>query len=240
MEASSQHIPSPGSERPAHARRAADSAPLLRVAIADDHAVVRTGYRRLLELDERMQVVAEFGDGESAYRWLCSHAADVLILDLSMPGRGGLATLHRLRKRMPALRVLVFTMHESADLAAEALRAGAAGYVTKSSAPDSLVAAVHAVVAGDRPVTPEVARAIGRSDRDSSPPHRSLSPREFEIFLMLARGDTIERIAATRWLSAKTIANYQTAIRQKTGLASSLEMYRYAEAHGLLPATDAS
>lgn len=217
--------------------RATDAAPLLRVAIADDHAVVRAGYRRLLELDERMQVVAEFGDGESAYRWLCSHAADVLILDLGMPGRGGLATLHRLRRRIPELRVLVFTMHESADLAAEALRAGAAGYVTKSSAPDSLIEAVRAVVAGERPVTPEIARAIARSERDASAPHRTLSPREFEIFLMLARGDTIEHIAKTRWLSAKTIANYQTSIRQKTGLASSLEMYRYAAAHGLLAAT---
>jgi DNA-binding NarL/FixJ family response regulator len=219
------------------ASRAIEPAPRLRVAIADDHAVVRTGYRRLLELDERMQVVAEFGDGESAYRWLCSHAADVLILDLSMPGRGGLATLHRLRRRVPDLRVLVFTMHESADLAAEALRAGAAGYITKSSAPESLVDAVHAVVAGEQPVAPEVARAI-RSDRRATAPHRSLTPREFEIFLMLARGDTVEHIAATRWLSAKTIANYQTAIRQKTGLGSSLEMYRYAEAHGLLPTSD--
>ena len=221
------------------ATRAANESPL-RIAIADDHAVVRTGYRRLLELDARMRVVAEFGDGESAYAWLSTNAVDVLILDLSMPGRGGLATLQRVRRRAPTLRVLIFTMHESAELAAQALRIGAAGFITKSSAPDSLVAAVHAVVAGERPVAPEVARAIVRSDRDSVPPHRSLSPREFEIFLMLARGDTIERIAATRWLSAKTIANYQTSIRQKTGLASSLEMYRYAEAHGLLPATDAS
>jgi DNA-binding NarL/FixJ family response regulator len=221
--------------------RAIEPASRLRVAIADDHAVVRTGYRRLLELDARMQVVAEFGDGESAYRWLCSHAADVLILDLSMPGRGGLATLHRLRRRMPDLRVLIFTMHEGADLAAQALRAGAAGYITKSSAPESLVDAVHAVVAGEQPVAPEVERALVRSNRDAAPaPHRSLTPREFEIFLMLARGETVEHIAATRWLSAKTIANYQTAIRQKTGLGSSLEMYRYAEAHDLLPATESA
>ncbi|HEV7491773.1 MAG TPA: response regulator transcription factor [Rhodanobacteraceae bacterium] len=206
----------------------------LRIAIADDHAVVRTGYRRLLELDERMRIVAEFGDGESAYRWLSSNAADILILDLTMPGHGGLATLQRLRQRVPGLRVLIFTMHESADLAAQTLRIGAAGYITKSSPPESLIAAVHEVAAGGKPISPDVARALPDENRTDAP-HDALSSREFEIFLMLVRGDSVEDIATSRCLSAKTIANYQTAIRQKTGLASSLEMYRYAEAHGLLP-----
>jgi DNA-binding NarL/FixJ family response regulator len=209
----------------------------LRIAIADDHAVVRTGYRRLLELDARVQVVAEFGDGESAYRWLATHAADVLILDLSMPGQGGLATLQRLRRRLPDLRILIFTMHESADLAAQTLRAGASGFITKSSAPESLVDAVHAVIAGERPVSPDVARTLAATDR-SGAPHETLSPREFEIFLLLAKGETVDAIAAARWLSVKTVANYQTAIRQKTGLGSALEMYRYAEAHALLALAD--
>lgn len=205
----------------------------LRIAIADDHAVVRTGYRRLLELDGRMRVVAEFGDGESAYQWLCANEADVLILDLTMPGRGGLATLQRLRQRLPALRVLIFTMHENAELAEQTLRIGAAGYVTKSSAPESLVVAVHEIAGGGCPVSPDLARALG-AGADAAAPHTALSPREFEIFLLLARGDGVEAIAAARCLSAKTIANYQTSIRQKTGLASSLEMYRYAQVHGLL------
>lgn len=208
-----------------------DDAPL-RIAIADDHAVVRTGYRRLLELDGRMRVVAEFGDGESAYQWLCANEADVLILDLTMPGRGGLATLQRIRQRLPDLRVLVFTMHESAELAEQTLRIGAAGFITKSSAPESLVVAVHEIAAGGRPVSPDVASALAATGASAS--HAALSPREFEIFLLLARGDTVEAIATARCLSAKTIANYQTSIRQKTGLGSSLEMYRYAEAHGLL------
>src|SRR6185312_1185536 len=125
-----QHAATPASPRAWPLQRS-DAAPL-RIAIADDHAVVRTGYRRLLELDGRMRVVAEFGDGESAYQWLCANDADVLILDLTMPGRGGLATLQRLRQRLPALRVLVFTMHESAELAEQTLRVGAAGFITKS------------------------------------------------------------------------------------------------------------
>ena len=221
-----QHAATPASPR-AWPLRGSDAAPL-RIAIADDHAVVRTGYRRLLELDGRMRVVAEFGDGDSAYQWLCANEADVLILDLTMPGRGGLATLQRLRQRLPRLRVLVFTMHESAELADQTLRAGAAGFITKSSAPESLVVAVHDIAAGGRPVSPDVAHT------PAAAVHAALSPREFELFLLLARGDSVESIAAARCLSAKTIANYQTSIRQKTGLGSSLEMYRYAEAHGLL------
>ncbi|HJT99147.1 MAG TPA: response regulator transcription factor [Rhodanobacteraceae bacterium] len=205
----------------------------MRIAIADDHAVVRTGYRRLLELDARMQIVAEFGDGESAYRWLAANEADLLILDLAMPGRGGLATLDRLRRRVPALRVLVFTMHESVDLARQALDMGAGGYITKSSPPESLIAAVRELADGGRPISAEIAFALARG-RTSAPTHRALSPREFEIFLLLARGESVDRISALRCLSTKTVSNYQTAIRQKTGLGSSLEMYRYAEAHELL------
>ncbi len=241
MESSATTTAAPGNARLSRARSGTrrDAETPLRIAIADDHAVVRAGYRRLLELDARMQIVAEFGDGESAYRWLSSHAADVLILDLGMPGGGGLATLQRLRQRVPQLRVLVFTMHESADLAAQTLRAGASGYITKSSAPESLVDAVHDVVAGRRPVSADLARAIAESQGPCDAPHTALSPREFEIFLLLARGDGVEQIAAKRCLSAKTIANYQTAIRQKTGLGSSLEMYRYAETHGLLACFDA-
>ena len=223
------------SATPASARAWPFQGSPLRIAIADDHAVVRTGYRRLLELDGRMRVVAEFADGESAYQWLCANDADVLILDLTMPGRGGLATLQRLRQRLPELRVLVFTMHESAELAGQTLRIGAAGYITKSSAPESLVVAVHELAAGGRPVSPEVASAL--DDAEAGALHAALSPREFEIFLLLARGDSVEAIASARCLSAKTVANYQTSIRQKTGLGSSLEMYRYAATHGLVDAS---
>jgi DNA-binding NarL/FixJ family response regulator len=224
----------PGAMPPPGGLRAHRPVHRLRVAIADDHAVVRSGYRRLLELDARVEIVAEFSDGESAYRWLASNEADVLILDLSMPGCGGLAALDRLRQRVPGLRILVFTMHESADLAEQTLRLGAAGYVTKSSPPESLVDAVRAVAGGKRPISPDIARALAGRSRRLDAPHASLSPREFEIFLLLAGGESVEEIAAHRSLSVKTISNYQTAVRQKTGLGSSLEMYRYAEAHGLL------
>jgi DNA-binding NarL/FixJ family response regulator len=207
---------------------------VLRVAIADDHAVVRTGYRRLLELEPGLQVVAEFPDGESAYQWLCEHEADVLVLDLSMPGRGGLATLQRLRQRLPRLRVLVFSMHDSPSLVAQVLRAGACGYLTKVSPPESLVEAVQQAAAGGRPLSADVAAAL--REEPARPPHLALSPREFDIFLLLARGLGVEEIAEQRCLSVKTAANYQTIVRHKLGLGNALEMYRYAQSCGLLQA----
>lgn len=207
---------------------------MLKIAIADDHAVVRTGYRRLLELDDAVEVVAEFADGESAYRWLSDHAADILILDLSMPGRGGLATLQRLRHRVPDLRVLVFTMHDSPTLAAQALRLGASGYITKSSPPESLIDAIHMIHAGGCPLSTEVSGALEPTDHPDLLPHWQLSPREFDLFLLFAEGTSVEQVAASRCLSVKTAANYQTTIRQKTGLGNALEMYRYAQQHGLL------
>lgn len=206
----------------------------LRVAIADDHAVVRTGYRRLLELEPGVKVVAEFADCETAYSWLSVNEADVLILDLSMPGRGGLETLRRLKARVPALKILVFSMHGAPAIVSQALQAGADGYLTKSSAPEALVAAVQELATGGRPLSQEAAHALGEAQHDAEAPHQRLSPREFHVFTLLAQGESVDDIAARLSVSAKTVANYQTTIRQKTGLGSALEMFRYARARALL------
>ncbi len=208
----------------------------LRVVLADDHAVVRTGYRRLLELEDDMDVVADFADSDAACAWFASHDADVLVLDLSMPGRGGLETLARVKARRPGLRVLVFSMHDSPAMVDQALRAGADGYLTKSSEPDALIDAVRRAARGEQPLSPDVASARAAGAQEAA--HLSLTPREFAIFRLLAAGRTVEEIAARLFLSTKTVANYQTAIRQKTGLASVLDMYRHADAHRLLDGTE--
>lgn len=208
----------------------------LRVVLADDHAVVRTGYRRLLELEDDMEVVADFADSDAACAWFASHDADVLVLDLSMPGRGGLETLARVKARRPALRVLVFSMHDSPAMVDQALRAGADGYLTKSSEPDALIDAVRRAARGEQPLSPDVASARAAGAQEAA--HLSLTPREFAIFRLLAAGRTVEEIAARLFLSTKTVANYQTTIRQKTGLASVLDMYRHADAHRLLDGTE--
>ncbi len=139
------------------------------VVIADDHAVVRTGYRRLLELGEGMRVVEEFGDADAAYDWLVRNRADVLILDLSMPGRGGLEMLQRLGVRVPALRTLVFSMHDSAAIVMQAMRAGAAGYLTKSSAPEALVNAVRTVAGGQQVLSDDIAGLLDTGRAAAAP-----------------------------------------------------------------------
>ncbi len=206
----------------------------LKVVITDDHAVVRSGYRRLLEFEADIEVVAEFADGDATLRWLAAHEADVLILDLSMPGQGGLSTLRSLRQRLPMLHVLVFTMPDSVALASQALEYGASGYITKNSPPDSLVSAVRQVTRGIRPLSEDVAAAPNIAATPKSMPHLRLSPTEFEIFLLLAQGFDIHEVAARCSLGMRTAANYQSTIRKKTGFGSAVEMYRYAQQHQLL------
>jgi len=181
-------------------------------------------------------VVADFADSDAACAWFASHDADVLVLDLSMPGRGGLETLARVKARRPGLRVLVFSMHDSPAMVDQALRAGADGYLTKSSEPDALIDAVRRAARGEQPLSPDVASARAAGAQEAA--HLSLTPREFAIFRLLAAGRTVEEIAARLFLSTKTVANYQTTIRQKTGLASVLDMYRHADAHRLLDGTE--
>lgn len=207
----------------------------IRVVLVDDHAVVRSGYRRLIELEAGMQVTAEFGDGESAYAWLAQNEADVLVLDLSMPGRGGIETLGRLKQRWPGLRALVFSMHDGAAMVTQALRAGADGYLTKNSSPDLLIDAILRVWRHEFVLSDDVRRhAASDAQAAGAQPHLALTPREFEIFRRLADGVSVDDIAQTLCLSPKTVANYQTLIRQKLGVESPVEMVRLAQQHGLV------
>jgi DNA-binding NarL/FixJ family response regulator len=207
----------------------------LRVMLVDDHAVVRTGYRRLLELEPGFQVVAEAEDGNQALAELqrLREPPDVVVVDLSMPGRSGLDLLRRLGFRMPTVRTLVFSMHDAPALVAQALAAGAAGFVTKASAPQVLVDALRRVAAGQRPVlSPDMAGATAMPQ--AQPPHEALSSREFQVLQGLVAGYTLDEIAAELHLSTKTVSNHQTAIRQKLGVATALELLRYAQQHRLL------
>jgi DNA-binding NarL/FixJ family response regulator len=210
-----------------------DATKPVRVILADDHAVVREGYRRLLELERDVIVVGECADGEAARAMLDANprGADVLVLDLSMPGAGGLAVLRAAAESWPTLRVLVFTMHDSPTMVTQALRAGAAGFVTKSSAPQLLIDAVRRVAAGERPVlSPDVA-SLATGDPSVLP----LAPREFEVFQLLVQGCSLEEIGRRLQLSVKTVANYQTLVRQKLGAATAMELLHVARRHGLTP-----
>ena len=214
----------------------AGAAGALRVMLVDDHAVVRAGYRRLLDDEAGLQVVAECSDAESAYAALgpaAAATADVLVLDLSMPGRSGLDMLRRARLRWPRLRVLVFSMHDSPAMVAQALAAGAAGFITKSSEPALLVAALRRVAAGEEGVlSPDIAGAAQAPG--AAAPLQALSAREFEVLRGLVEGLGVEQIAERLRLSPKTVSNYQTQIRQRLGLTTAVDLLRYAREHRLL------
>lgn len=210
------------------------SAGALRIGLVDDHAVVRAGYRRLLEL-EGMAVAAEFADADSAYAALSVGErcpVDLLVLDLSLPGRSGLELLRRLSARRPELKVLVFTMHDSTATVVQCLRAGAAGFVTKSSAPEELIEAVHRAWRGELALSPDVAQAARQAAEPA--PHLQLSTREFDVLQALLRGASVEEISQQLRLSPKTVANYQTLVRQKLGVSNAVELLRYAREHGLV------
>jgi DNA-binding NarL/FixJ family response regulator len=197
--------------------------------LVDDHAVVREGYRRLIEKHKDLTVIAEAADGEKAYQLYKRLKPDVVVLDLSMPGRGGIEVLRRLRQWDEHARILIFTMHQNAAYAVQAFRAGAKGYITKSSAPELLIAAIRDVAAGKTAISPDVSHAVAMariSDEDEL--LESLTAREFDIFRMLADGRPIVEIAATLNLSPKTVSNYHYLIKSKLGVASDIELARLA------------
>jgi DNA-binding NarL/FixJ family response regulator len=207
----------------------------VRVLLVDDHAVVREGYRRLLERTSDIEVVAEAANGEVAYRLFCETAPDVVIMDITLPGISGLETTRRIVSREPAARVLVFSVHEDIVFASRALQAGARGYITKSSAPELLVEAVRTVAGGRPYLSHDIAHTLATHRLPGQAvPFEHLSPREFEVFRLLAEGKSLADIARILSLSHKTIANYQSLVKQKLEADTSAQMVWIALQHGLL------
>jgi DNA-binding NarL/FixJ family response regulator len=207
----------------------------IRVLLVDDHAVVREGYRGLLQRTPDIEVVAQSASAEDAYRVFCGTPCDVLVLDINLPGTSGIELTARILAREPRARVLVFSMHDDVMFVSRALQAGARGYLTKASAPEVLVEAVRAVAAGKVYLSQDVAQQLAlQTIPGQQLPLGSLSPREFEVFRQLAEGRTVAEIAATMCLSQKTIANYQSNIRQKLELTNAAQIVRLAMSYGLV------
>ena len=212
---------------------------MLRVLLADDHPVVRAGYQRLLEQGGDICVVADVGDGAAAYAACIEHEPDVVVADLSMPG-GGMDLIQRLCQRHDDARVLVFSMHDSAMLVRRAFEAGARGYIPKSSPPQRLVDGVRALHAGRRYLAPELPAELLRphAAQDDAERLASLSAREFEVFRLLAQGHSAADCAQRLNLSAKTVSNHQTAIKDKLGVATTAALVHLALRHGVIAADD--
>ncbi|MFO1361380.1 MAG: response regulator transcription factor [Burkholderiales bacterium] len=212
----------------------------IRLLIADDHAIVREGLRRILAAEPAFEVVGEARDGHEALAAVRAGGFEVLILDLSMPGRGGIELLRQAKSERPELRVLVLSMHAEDQYAVRAIRAGASGYLTKDTAATQLVAALHRIASGGLFITPAVAEALalGLQSAGDGLPHKRLSDREHEVFVLLAGGASVTEIAARLRLSVKTVSTHKTHILEKMGLGSLAELVRYALAHRLLDDPD--
>lgn len=201
----------------------------IRLMLVDDHAIVREGYRRLFEKQRGVEIVAEAGDGVEAYRQYKACKPDVVVLDLSMPGQGGVEVIRHLRQWDQHARILVFTMHLNAAYAMQAFQAGAKGYITKSSPPELLIEGVRQVFKGRPAISPDVSQelALARIGGETAALD-ALSPREFEILRMIVEAKSTAEIAQTLNLSAKTVANYHYLIKGKLGVASDIELLHYA------------
>lgn len=209
---------------------------MIKILIADDHAIVRAGLKRIIGETHDMEVVAEAATGAEALERARHTIPDVVVLDVSMPGRGGLDTLKELKRLLPKTRVLVLSMHPEDQFGPRFLREQADGYMTKESAPELLIGAIRKVHAGGKYLSAALAERLASNlDRDlDRPPHELLSAREFEVLRLIAAGKTVGEIGAELRLSVKTVSTYRTRILQKMNLKNNAELMHYAMQAGLV------
>lgn len=209
---------------------------MTRIMVVDDHALVRMGFRMLLA-NAGMEVVAEAGDGEQACREYAAVKPDVVLMDLSMPGMGGLEAVRRILAQDPKARVLVLSAHEDTAHPRRVLRAGALGYLAKRSAPESLTAAVSAVARGERYVDPQTAQALAMAQIEGeASPAEMLSEREFAVFIQMARGATVAQVAENLNVSPSTVGTHLYHVKQKLRAGNQSELTLVALRWGLIQA----
>jgi len=199
------------------------------VLLVDDHAVVREGYRSFLEKQPGISVIAEAESGEEAYRLFKELKPHVVIMDLSLPGRGGIETIARIRKQSSTVQMLVFTMHQNPIFALQAIKAGARGYVTKNSLPNVLVQAIHDIIAGKIALSHDIAEALAVEKLEiDNTALEELTSREFEILTMILDAKPVAEIANTLNVTQKTISNCHYIIKKKLGTKTDIELIHFA------------
>jgi len=207
---------------------------MTKIVIADDHRVVRSGLRMVLDREEGFEVVAEAGDVAEARRYVRAHRPDILVLDLNMPGDPSLPAIPAMREESPVTRVVVLTMQDDPAFAREALQAGASAYVLKEAADEELVEAVRVVAAGGTFLTPQLGARIAAAPPEPAGPPDDLTEREVEILRLIALGHTNAEIAAQLFLSVRTVESHRAHIQQKIRLTTRAELVHYALEHGLM------
>jgi DNA-binding NarL/FixJ family response regulator len=209
---------------------------MIRLAIADDHPIVREGLRRIATEGAGISVTGEASNAPELFRLLDAAPVDVVLLDVSMPGSNFVETLRTLRTRHASIKVLVLSVHPEDQWAVRALRAGAAGYLTKDHSPEQLIEAVRRVARGRRYVSPTLAERLASElgDGGDRAPHERLSDREFQVLRALGSGHAVKDVARELGLSAKTVSTHRVRVLEKIGLKSNAELVRYVVEHGLL------
>jgi DNA-binding NarL/FixJ family response regulator len=209
---------------------------VIRIVIADDHTIVREGLKRLVSSALGMQVVGEAADGGETLQRVRELEFEVLMLDLSMPGRSGMDLIKLVHAENPKLRILVLSMHQELQYAVRAIKSGASGYLTKESAPEQLEQAIRKIAAGGAYISAEVAQRLALAampGASQAAPHESLSNREFEVFRLLVLGLSATEIADRLALSVKTISTHKSNLLSKIGVSNISDLVRYALKHGL-------
>ena len=203
---------------------------MIRVLIADDHAIVRQGLKKILDESPDIKIVAEHANGADALRWIRANDCDVALLDIAMPGRSGIEVLKQLHEEKPKLPILILSIYPEDQYAVRLIKAGADGYLTKESAPEVVMEAVRRVAAGKKYISPAVAEMLANEfgTQEGKLPHETLSDREYQIFLLLASARTVSEIANALSLSVKTVSTYRTRILEKMQLRNNAELMRYA------------
>ena len=209
---------------------------MIRVLICDDHAIVRQGLRQIIDDQPEMNTVGEAGGYPEVMKQLREHEADLMLLDISMPGKNGIEILKLVKKEFPKVMVLVLSMYPEDQYAVRAIRAGASGYLTKQSAADQLINAIRQVSTGRKYITPELAQALANTlgrDTDAMP-HETLSDREYQTLCLIAAGKSLSQIAEELSLSARTVSVYRSRLLEKMGLKNNAELTHYALKNGLV------
>ena len=209
---------------------------MIRVLLVDDHAVVRTGFRLLLQSHPEVSVVAEAESGEAACQLYAELSPDVVVMDIAMPGMGGLEALRRIRARNDQARILTLSAHDDPMHARRSLQEGALGFLSKRSSPDALFEAINCVAAGRRYLDAALAQKLALAEFEGKSPVERLSEREFDVFVRLAGGSTVQRIAQDLKLSASTVGTHLYNIKQKLGVENQSELTLIAIRHGLIEA----
>jgi DNA-binding NarL/FixJ family response regulator len=215
---------------------------MIRVVVADDHPIVREGLKQLLAAAADLTIVGEAQNGQEVLARVRADDFDVLLLDMSMPGKSGVELIKQVHAEKPKLRILVLSMHEEEQYAVRALKAGATGYLTKESATVQLIAAIRKVAAGGAFISPAVAEqfALGAMPQGGGPPHAALSDREYQVFEMLVAGRSVGDIAGRLNLSVKTVSTHKARIMQKMNMTNQAELVRYAVNNRLLDDPDSA